>query len=166
MPVKGFVKGTRPDGLLFDEIDRALVESRTWHIGARGYARSTVRDGKRCYGILLAREIMQAPKGMDVDHINGNTLDNRRENLRVVPHKHNQQNQRPRGLSGVRGVTWNRRQRCWRAQSGVNGKTVNLGNFKSLEAAAAASEAYLIANAPGYVPGRLTNKNPLNLATA
>lgn len=158
MPAKGFRKCTRPDGMLFDEIDRALVESRTWHIGSRGYVRSTVRTEDRCYGLLLAREIMQAPYFMDVDHINGNKLDNRRQNLRIVTHAENLANRHGAtkvSKTGVRGVVPHPRG-GYRAQCSIAHRTINLGRFTNLEDARQVRLQHEAAS----------HKNPLNLATA
>ena len=54
----------------------------------------------------IHRVVMDAPKGMDVDHINGDTLDNRRENLRICTRAQNSQNKRLRvdSKSGYKGV--------------------------------------------------------------
>ena len=56
----------------------------------------------------MARLIMYAPEGMDVDHKNGDPLDNRRKNLRVCTHRQNCQGRRPNKncLSKYKGVSW------------------------------------------------------------
>lgn len=67
------------------------------------------RDGKRsvvAFGGNLSRKIMDAPRGMEVDHINGDTLDNRRRNLRVCTRQQNHRNRRRScGASRLKGVT-------------------------------------------------------------
>lgn len=88
---------------------------------------------------------MNAPAGMVVDHINGNTLDNRRSNLRVVTHKQNLRH-RARGANrnnavGVRGVSWDKERKKFLAGIRVDGKRLNLGRFDSLDAAVAARSA-------------------------
>lgn len=93
----------------------------------------------------MHRSIMDAPSGMDVDHINGNTLDNRRSNLRVVTHKQNLRH-RAHGANrnnavGVRGVTWDKMRAKFVAGINVDGKRLNLGRFGSLDAAIAARSA-------------------------
>lgn len=74
-----------------------------------------------------------------VDHINGDPLDNRRSNLRLVTH---QQNIRNRGgpqansSTGLLGVS--RKRSKWRAYINVDGKQINLGVFDTPEAASEA----------------------------
>ena len=93
--------------------------------------------------IFMHRVITNAPSGMVVDHINHNTLDNRRENLRVCTSYENFQNVAPdkarqmfgKTSKGYRGVRlfegkW------WRAQIHVNNKAVHLGTFPTAEEAA------------------------------
>lgn len=77
-----------------------------------------------------------------IDHINGNRTDNRLNNLRVVSNKTNCRNQRRRktNSSGVMGVSWFARDRCWRAAIKVNGKTIHLGYYQTLSEAKNARE--------------------------
>lgn len=66
-----------------------------------------VRDGKKTTSsIYIHRQIMNAVKGMDVDHLNHDTLDNQKSNLRVVTHGVNQTNRKvlTKAKSGYRGV--------------------------------------------------------------
>lgn len=61
-------------------------------------------NGSKC--ISIHRLVMDAPKGMDVDHINGNPLDNRKENLRLATRSQNciNKNTRRDSRSGYKGV--------------------------------------------------------------
>jgi len=70
----------------------------------------------------------------EIDHINGNRLDNRIENLRSVNTMQNTYNGRLRSTntSGAKGVVWHKGARKWMAQIGANGKHYYLGLFASL----------------------------------
>lgn len=108
------------------------------------YAQRGVRKSDGCKSVQrLHRFILDAPAGMDIDHINGNSLDNRRSNLRVCTRSENMCNQRPRacGSSAFKGVSWFKRDAKWRAQIRIDGKTINLGCFTSEIDAARAYDA-------------------------
>jgi hypothetical protein len=133
----------KPAGLLYDEIDAEMIESQHWYLDYRGYARS--------YRGKIHRLIMRPPEGFDVDHINGNKLDNRRTNLRVVTHQENCQN-RPlpnkNNTSGHRGVSWHKRRQGWCATVRAGEKKF-YGQFKTLDEAVEAARAWRLANMPG-----------------
>jgi len=102
-----------------------------------GYARNK-RVG------YLHRFIMQAPEGCEVDHVNGDTLDNRKSNLRICSPSQNRINHRlPKviGTSKYRGVSWNKKNKKWVAfVSHPNRPRArkNVGSFNSeIEAALA-----------------------------
>ena len=78
-----------------------------------------------------------------IDHIDGNGLNNRLENLRDVTARENSINQKtPRdNTSGVKGVYWHKVGKKWVAQIMINGKVKYLGLFTTLAAAKAAREA-------------------------
>lgn len=91
--------------------------------------------------VFLHRFIMNAPDGMEVDHINGNPLDNRRENLRLCIHAQNQGNRviGKNNKSGYKGVSYCLKNGMWYASIKLKGISKNLGYYKT---AAEASEAY------------------------
>jgi hypothetical protein len=78
---------------------------------------------------------MQPPPGALVDHVNGDTLDNRRENLRVATHAENSQNKR-KISKGFKGVY--ERRGHWIASIAACGTRVRLGSFATPEEAAMA----------------------------
>jgi hypothetical protein len=99
------------------------------------------------YSFQMHRVIMCAPKGSLVDHINRNTLDNRKCNLRITNHLGNTHNSKKRpGTSLYRGVSWYKRNRKWTAQVSHNGKYKRLGYFHSELDAAKAYDAYVTEN--------------------
>ncbi len=89
--------------------------------------------------VVLERIIypLKLQKGDMVDHINGNGLDNRRENLRVATKSQNMANRsKPiNSKSGFKGVTWNKQRSKWTAQITYNYKHLHLGLFNTPEEA-------------------------------
>jgi hypothetical protein len=81
--------------------------------------------------IELQRFIMNNPKGLFVDHINGNPLDNRKCNLRICTPMQNCHNQKKRttNTSGYKGVSPAKNGR-WRATIRGNGERIHLGYFR------------------------------------
>jgi hypothetical protein len=86
------------------------------------------------------RSLIFAARSRCVDHINGETTDNRRENLRLVHYSHNRQNSKldRRNTSGFRGVHWNSACKCWTARLRILKKSIFLGYFADKEQAARA----------------------------
>lgn len=73
------------------------------------------------------------PDGMQVDHINGDKMDNRLENLRIVTPQQNQYNR-----ANVKGFSWDKRRGTWRAQITHNYKMIFLGYHDTIIDARAA----------------------------
>ncbi|MBK9976219.1 MAG: HNH endonuclease [Planctomycetes bacterium] len=125
-----------------DDGDAELVQRFTWHADkARStwYAQTTLGRGKT---LRMHRLIMVPPPGLVVDHINGNGLDNRRANLRVVTPAVNAMNSPARGKSRFRGVTWyhpkSRKTGRWEVRVKKDGVVHSCGYFESeIEAALA-----------------------------
>lgn len=88
--------------------------------------------------IRLHRLIMSALPGQVVDHIDGNGLNNKRSNLRLLNHKGNMQNSRKRknATSKYKGVSWNTRKGLWRSRLYTSGVTQELGYYSDEEEAA------------------------------
>lgn len=125
---------------IIDASDAAAIGQFNWSArkrNATAYAFSW--DGQK--SIRLHRVLLgDACVGFDVDHINGNGLDNRRANLRVATRSENMRNRGAQSNSrtGVKGVHIDRRSGRFRAVIGLNGHLISLGFFGSVEAAAAA----------------------------
>ena len=79
-------------------------------------------------------------EGLDVDHINHVRNDNRLFNLRFVTRSENSKNQSlsSKNTSGVTGVDFSKAKKKYRARITVDGETISLGNYDTLEEAAAA----------------------------
>lgn len=87
------------------------------------------------------RHILGNPEGMVVDHVDGNTFNNSRSNLRICTRKENVRAAKKRydNTSGFRGVHSEKHSKNWRAVIKVNYKKIHLGMFPNRELAA---EAY------------------------
>lgn len=86
---------------------------------------------------------MNAPKGLQVDHKNGNTLDCRRSNLRICTNAQNNQNKKKHrdNISGYKGVSffrWGNRSKRWKANIFAHGKHYRMGYFHTAKEAAKA----------------------------
>jgi hypothetical protein len=74
-------------------------------------------------------------KNLEIDHINRNPLDNRKENLRLVDHHTNCMNRanNKKSKSGIKGVHWCNTHKLWKVTKSEKGKHLNFGYFKNLE---------------------------------
>ena len=129
---------------LIDQEDAYLAEYR-WHVGNGGYALRRVGGRGQQQTIMMHRLILGLERSdrREPDHINGDRLDNRRTNLRILPKGANPQNLQPRtgASSQYRGVSFNKQTGRWTAACKLHGKRTFLGYFATeLEAAVAASE--------------------------
>ena len=88
----------------------------------------------------LHRLILDAPKGLEVDHIDGDGFNNMRSNLRLCTKSQNQHNQglRKDNASGFKGVSYDKQYGLYEAYIKVGGKQRKLGRFKTPELAHAA----------------------------
>lgn len=119
-----------------DDCDLSRVAGYNWHLHPGGYAIARP-NGKSLY---MHRLVINASSRMEVDHINGDKLDNRRNNLRLVSRQQNEQNKAyTSAQSGVRGVSYDgRRAKPWRAEVYINRKRIHLGYFDNVAEAAQA----------------------------
>jgi len=114
----------------------------SWYWESNGYARRAVRfrmpDGRRAIRhIYMHREVWclagkVIPDGHELDHINGDKLDNRLYNLRpatTAQNQHNRKLNRKVGTSRYKGVSWYKPTGKWRARIQHNGKEIYLGYF-------------------------------------
>lgn len=107
------------------------------------------RDDGKWTTTYLHRFLMGEPKGLMVDHIDGNGLNNQRSNLRLATNSQNQANARKSvtnksGYKGVHWVSWGKAGGKWRANVSVGGQRKIVGYFSCpAEAAKARDKAAL-----------------------
>jgi len=112
--------------------DHEMLSKFSWHV-ARGYATRSVGDAK----IRMHRDLLNPPEGMEVDHIDGDRMNNCRENLRLCRHHQNMRNLPPRHWLKYKGARPNGNGFMARIRwSG--GNCFHLGTFTTEEAAARA----------------------------
>lgn len=129
---------------LVDDYDFEILKKYKWHItgGGTGYAGRHTGYGNPI--MLMHREILNLKKLEQCDHINGDSLDNRKENLRICKPSENYKNRRIsiNNTSGFKGAVWHKLNKKWMSQIMCDGKYIFLGYFKKKEDAA---KAYNIA---------------------
>lgn len=136
---------------LIDEIDSDLAEvkwyalchkhNHSYYASRNLYLANGKRQGERLHRVILARIVGRPLKhGEDCDHINRNSLDNRRCNLRVATRSENCSNKAARvdNKIGYKGVHFHTKTKRWRASITKYGKRVSLGLFTTPEEAARA----------------------------
>lgn len=122
---------TKGEVILIDKSDEAIARKYTWHIDSKGYAQA---HSNKTY-VRLHRLLLNPPKGLVVDHINHNKLDNRRANIRVVTNQMNLFNliEGKNNKSGKVGVYYNKQCQKWCSQITLNRKVVSSKLFASKE---------------------------------
>ena len=135
---RGFIATVSP-------IDADLLEFK-WLSTSDKYAMRFVRtrpNQTKQKHIIMHRVILERMMGRTlskdeiVDHINGDKLDNTRENLRLANKSQNNSNRGKsnNNTSGYKGVYWHKAGQKWGASIGVNNKNKHLGLFESIEKA-------------------------------
>jgi len=122
---------TRGYVAVVDDDDYVLLSKYKWFALKQKtgiYARRSI--SKHCK-IAMHTQIMNTPLGLEIDHIDGNGLNNRRTNLRVVTRRQNQQNKHILKRSPLLGVSFDSRHNKWQSKICVNGKIKFLGSYDS-----------------------------------
>lgn len=122
--------------VMIDDEDYRIVCGYAWHAVRDKntyYARTTIRLDRKPKALSMHRLIMGLNFGdkRQVDHVNGNGLDNTRKNLRVVTSRQNNMNRRVRRntTSNYKGVSWDQRTKKWRVTITINQRSRDIGFF-------------------------------------
>jgi len=125
---------------IVDDEDYHHLTQRKWHY-CSGYAAK--RMGRKV--VMMHRIVLNTPKGMSTDHINGDKLDNRKCNLRICTSMQNNQNKKKQKepiegsySSTYKGVCWHKPGKIWVAYISINKIRVHLGVYKNERDAALA----------------------------
>lgn len=133
------LKTKKGESFFIDDEDYERVKNITWCLNGRRYVNGRCKVTQRT--VNIHRVILDAPLNMQVDHIDRDPTNNRRENLRLCTKSENQKNKNSRGGSKYLGVCFHVRKGRATAiiasiRIGVCGKSVYLGVFPTEEAAA------------------------------
>jgi hypothetical protein len=137
------------------DLPKLLAFKTTWYAQWRNdiqdfYVWGNVIVGDKRTNIYMHRFLMDEPEGLQVDHRNHITTDNRRSNLRIVTQSVNQMNRKGaqrNSKSGHRGISFHRTTGKFRFVATINGKQKHMGLFGTAEDALEARKAF-----PHYQP--------------
>lgn len=110
--------------MLFDAEDFDLISKHTWCITHKQYAMCNLLINGKYKTAEAQRLLTNFPTGKDVDHRNGNTLDNRKENLFIGTKQDNMHNRHT-----CKGYSWNKTRKKWRVGIKVNNKSIFIGRY-------------------------------------
>lgn len=130
---------TKGKETIVDDENYEKLSKFKWVLSDNGYA---IRWGTKSERktVFMHCQIIERPKGFEVDHINGDRLDNRRENLRIVTLEQNRFNRKKQlGTSSIfKGVQWHKCHKKWIACIRFRKKLIHLGYYDSEQEAALA----------------------------
>jgi len=120
--------------IMVDDEDYPVISLYKW----QGSSRYAIRHTSRSTGrktVFMHREIMGAKPNQRVDHVNGNTFDNRKSNLRLATVTENNWNAKTRkdNTSGYKGVHWREKHKDYVVYINVNKKRLHLKTYKKFE---------------------------------
>ena len=139
------IKLTRGKYAIVDVEDFEQLNKYKWHCTHYSYAKRAVSKrfdkGRRQVEVYIHKLVCPAPKGMIVDHINRNSLDNRKVNLRAATQKQNVWNRkfiRKTGKTSYNGIRWDESREKWQVRLTINGRRKSFGYYADeIEAAKA-----------------------------
>lgn len=116
----------------FDLDDYDKIKDYSWSLSQSRYI---ICHQRKVKGYIYLHKFVMNEKNSIVDHINGDSLDDRKSNLRKATNQQNSMNHGKsiNNTSGVCGVSWNKDKQRWKAYIAVNRKQIHLGYFKEDE---------------------------------
>ena len=137
------IKLTQGKIALIDDEDFELISQHKWYVIKKNnthYAVTNInKNNKRCI-LRMHRLIMNAQAEQEIDHKDGNGLNNQRNNLRICIRPQNSMNRKKRKncSSSFKGVHWHKQNKKWQARITIDNKRKSLGRFgNEIEAAKA-----------------------------
>ena len=130
--VIGYTSNTNKQ-FIFDVDDYEKVSKYHWYEETNGYIRSSGQ--KKEDKVLLHRLVMGFPEDIVIDHINHNTFNNKKSNLRIATTSQNAMNRikSSNNTSGMSGVVWVKSRNKWKSQIKFNNQLIFLGEYDRFE---------------------------------
>lgn len=136
------IKLTQGKIALVDDEDFERLSRFKWHVRLRGniiYAARSCPIGNGKYRRMpMHREVLRLAGATPIiDHRDLNGLNNQKSNIRICTHEQNRQNKGPlvTNTSGIKGVSWDKKNKRWVSHICCHGKQRNLGRFSDKESA-------------------------------
>jgi hypothetical protein len=122
---------TRGLATVVDDEDYEMLSKLKWCADGNGYAVHINKRGFKPRLVYMHRFLLLPDPNMQIDHINRDKLDNRRENIRICTAAENRMNRPAQvgGASPYKGVSWDYRSNKWQSYIRKSGKGKNLGRF-------------------------------------
>lgn len=139
----------RQIAIMVDDEDYEDLNRFYWQVDKSNSVKRHINSKK---GILMHRQIMEAKPNQEIDHIDGNRLNNQKSNLRFATSSQNKINRGARkdNKSGFKGVSWHNQRKKWTARIMASGKYLSLGLFLNKEEAAKAYNDAVIKHYGNY----------------
>lgn len=132
-----YINLTRGQQALVDDEDFEYLSQWKWHCTSNKYVARRLPSKGDIQGkiVLMHRSVNKTPDGYDTDHINHDTLDNRRINLRTVTESQNLHNRptQKNSSTGYKGVYWSKQKKSWFAKVVIENKQIYLGHYANIE---------------------------------
>ncbi len=158
------IKLTKGKYASVDDEDFEYLNQWKWYAKVAKHTSYACRLNSKNETVWMHRVITQCPDGLDVDHINYNGLNNRRDNLRVCTRQQNELHKKPR--KGYKGVFYIKSSNKWMAQIKINYKAHYLGCYSNKKNAALIYDykAYNLDNEFAYLnfPSEFLSKKEFN----
>ena len=133
------IKLTQNKYALIDDEDFEYLNQWKWCYHHSYAIRSKQIDNRKKY-FRMHRELIKVPLGMVIDHINGDSLDNRKENLRACTVSQNAMNAKIKKdtSSNIKGIYFFKNENKYKARITINGRSKHLGVFQDIKNAISA----------------------------
>lgn len=121
---------------IVDNKDFEWLNQWKWCVsGNKKYAVRHIKINFKKYKVIYMHRLILNTTNNQTDHINGDTLDNRRKNLRIVTPQQNNFNlgKRKDNKSGYKGISWDKQRNKWIATINLNKRRIYIGHFNNVK---------------------------------